>query len=84
MVQVQRCVDGYHARRPGRENAKKVAVEVLFRGFTMPRRWRAVVWWPGGVPDGPGDAVAVAGESSEAGVRPCGAGRSEEEVARFH
>ena len=75
-VQVLWRVDGYYAGRARRENEKKVAVEVLFRGVAVPGRWRAVVWWPGGVPDGAGDAVAVAWVSAAAGVRPCGPGRS--------
>ena len=44
-------------------NEEKVAVAVLLRGVAVPRRWGAVVWWPGGVLDGAGDAVAVAWES---------------------
>ena len=35
-VQVLWRVDGYYARRPRRENEKKVAVEVLLRGSKMP------------------------------------------------
>ena len=56
-VQVLWRVDGYYARRPRCENEKEVASTVLFRGFTMSRRWGAVVWWQGGVPDGAGDAA---------------------------
>ena len=40
-VQVLRRVDGYYARRARCENEEKVAVEVLFRGLEMPRRWGA-------------------------------------------
>ena len=75
-VQVLWRVDGYHARRPGRENEKKVASTVLLRGVAVPGRWGALVWWKGGVLDGAGDAVVVAWESPKAGVRPCGPGRS--------
>ena len=40
-VQVLWRVDGYHEGRPRCENAKKVAVEVLLRGFAVPGRWGA-------------------------------------------